>query len=165
MYIAPEVINWKGHNKGADHWSWACLVYEMVTGHYPFYKNDMNQMELFKKISRGEFKLMGYMSYEVKLLLISLFITDPSRRMGSRASGWQEIFDTAWFADVDFKALRRQTIQAPWVPSLKNPLDSSNFSDCSGLEDKMQVKEPTLSNSQQQIFKTFGPVTNDLAAL
>jgi serine/threonine protein kinase len=162
MYIAPEVINWKGHNKGADHWSWACMVYEMVTGKYPFYKSDMQEMELFKKISRAEFKLFGFMSFEVKLLLISLFVPDSTRRMGSRANGWQEIFDAPWFADVDFQAIRRQTIQAPWVPTLKDPLDSSNFGDFSGLEDKMEANEPTLSEEEQHIFKSFGTVS-DLA--
>jgi protein kinase A len=160
MYIAPEVINWKGHNKGADHWSWACIVYEMVTGHYPFYKSDMQEIDLFKKISRAEFKLFGYMSFEVKLLFISLFVPDSTRRMGSRANGWREIFDSPWFADVDFKALRRQTIQAPWVPTLKDPLDSSNFGDCSELEDKMEANEPTLSEEEQQIFKSFGPLSD-----
>jgi serine/threonine protein kinase len=160
MYIAPEVIKYGGHNKGADHWSWACLIYEMITGNYAFYNTGEDELTLFKRICRGEFTLRGSMSFDLKLLLISLFVPDNTRRLGSRANGWKEIFDSPWFAEVDFKDLRNQIIKAPWVPALKNPLDGSNFRDCSNLEDKMEANdEPILTDEEQQIFKTFGSLT------
>jgi protein kinase A len=159
MYIAPEVIKYGGHNKGADHWSWACLIYEMTTGNYAFYKKGEDELTLFKRICKGEFTVRGNMSFALKLLLISLFVPDNTRRLGSRANGWKEIFDSPWFAEIDFKDLRNQIMKAPWVPALKNPLDGSNFRDCSKLEDKMEANEPILSDEEQQIFKTFGPLT------
>ena len=44
LYIAPEVITNRGHDHGADHWSFAVLLYEMLTGRTPFYRKGMDQI-------------------------------------------------------------------------------------------------------------------------
>jgi serine/threonine protein kinase len=160
LYVAPEVVNFKGHDKGADHWSWAVLVYYMVTGKDTFYENGMDELALFKRICKGQFELLGYMTYEFRLLMISMLVPDPNRRLGSRAGGWKDIFRSPWFDEVDMRRLLKRELEAPWVPDLKNPLDSSKFDDCSKLEDKMQAKAATITKEQQKIFKTFGSVVH-----
>ena len=35
-YMAPEVVNRKGHGTTADWWSFGVLMYEMLTGSLPF---------------------------------------------------------------------------------------------------------------------------------
>ena len=155
MYIAPEVIQYKGHDKGADYWALACIVFEMVSAKYPFYENDMAELTLFKKIIRGQFKLYGFMSFEAKLLFISLFVPDPAHRLGARANGWQDLYNLSFFEGLDFKALRKQSLPAPWVPDLKNPLDSSNFHEISQVEDKMTTNDPPISEVEQQLFHAF----------
>lgn len=160
MYIAPEVIQYAGHDKGADYWSWACMVFEMVTAKYPFYEANMPELDLFKKIIRGQFKIYGFMSMEVKLFLINMLVPDPTLRLGARANGWQDICQLSFFETVDFKALRRQSLVAPWVPELKNPLDSSNFSGVNPqTQDKMTVQDPALTDDQQAMFHAFGKLT------
>jgi serine/threonine protein kinase len=39
-YIAPEIIQNKGHNKAADYWAIGAVIYEMLTGLPPFYKEN-----------------------------------------------------------------------------------------------------------------------------
>jgi protein kinase A len=131
----------------------------MVTGDYAFYEKDMDQIELIERAERGQITIYGWMSFEVKLLLISTLVPDPTQRLGSKPSGWFDLMESPWFADVDFKELRRQSIEAPWVPNLKNPLDASMFSnDKTHVKDKITATEPILGESDQQIFNAFGDI-------
>ena len=50
LYLPPEVILNRGHNSSADHWSLGVLIYEMIAGGTPFYRNGMAQMDLFRSI-------------------------------------------------------------------------------------------------------------------
>ena len=119
--MAPETILYKGQNKGVDHWSWAVLLYRMVTGKYPFYQKGMDEMALYKRICKGAFEVTGTMSIEFRMLMIAILYPDPTQRLGSRANGWRDIYDAPWLANAlsssDLRKLRKQTFPAPWVPS------------------------------------------------
>ena len=47
-YLAPEIILGKGHDHAVDYWSLGAIIYEMVSGHTPFYHSDRHEM--FKNI-------------------------------------------------------------------------------------------------------------------
>ena len=133
------------------------MVYEMVTGDFAFYEDGMSEKKLFRKVNRGEITVYGWMSIEVKILLVSTLVPDSAQRLGSKPHGWFDLMGSQWFADVNFKELRRQSITAPWVPRLDNPLDASMFtSDNSRVQDKMTVDEPVLEESEHQVFKALG---------
>jgi serine/threonine protein kinase len=151
------VILNRGHDKGADHWSFAVMLYEMMTGVTPFYKEGMDQMALFKAIVKGSYVFPSNlrMSSDVQNLMEAMIITDPSRRLGSLAAGSKGIFRAKWFEEIDFAKLRRKEIKAPFIPKIKDPLDGSNFEDWSHLKDKDKDSYPPLSADQQKIFESF----------
>ena len=35
-YLAPEIVDRKGHGRSVDWWSVGCIIYEMLTGQPPF---------------------------------------------------------------------------------------------------------------------------------
>jgi serine/threonine protein kinase len=46
-YLAPEIVDRKGHGKAVDWWSVGAIIYEMLTGQPPFTLNNGNRDELF----------------------------------------------------------------------------------------------------------------------
>jgi serine/threonine protein kinase len=157
LYLAPEVILNRGHGKGADHWSYAVLIYEMIAGHTPFYIDGMDQMTLFRYICKGDYHFppAGVMTIEGEDLLQRFLVLDPAKRLGSLARGINEIYAHLWYAEIDFADLRHKDIKAPWVPEIKDPLDKSNFENWDHLEDKTLKDDPPISNMHQEIFETF----------
>jgi len=43
-YMAPEIIDKKGHGKPADWWALGVFIYEMILGTDPFYSSDIMVM-------------------------------------------------------------------------------------------------------------------------
>lgn len=51
-YLAPEIIQNRGHNKGVDFWALGILIYEMLVGRPPFYAADA--YAIYEKILLGK---------------------------------------------------------------------------------------------------------------
>jgi len=58
-------------------------------------------------------------------LLKGLFIKNPKKRLGS--TGSHEVKGHAWFEKVNWDMIYNKSIQAPFVPKIKNETDISNF--------------------------------------
>jgi len=157
LYIAPEVILNRGHDMAADHFSFGCLIYEMVVGQTPFYEDGVDQISLFKSIARGEYPdpHPGLMSEAGRDICRGLLQTDPSHRLGSLSDGFKGIFRHAWFDDLDFGKLRAKEVKAPWTPEVKDALDGSCFDDWSHLDDKGKQRYPAISREENALFKAF----------
>ena len=51
-YLSPEVLELdRNYGKETDWWSFGCVIYEMLTGHPPFYSTDRKKM--FEDIRKG----------------------------------------------------------------------------------------------------------------
>jgi len=165
MFMAPETILHQGQNKGVDHWSWAVVVYRLVTGIFPFYQNGMDELALYKAICKGSFEVTGTMSIDFRMLMIAILYPDPSKRLGSRVNGWRDIFDAPWFTNdqssLDLQKLRKQTLPAPWIPSSGTTdasSDSSIHQSSSNFEDFFNNDIcGKIPDNQQKIFNSFGP--------
>lgn len=69
-YLAPEVLEKKEYNKSIDWWSLGCLIYEMVVGYPPFFKD--NRLELFEMIKYQEPKIPKILANSTQNLLKKL---------------------------------------------------------------------------------------------
>jgi serine/threonine protein kinase len=75
-YLAPEIVDGKGHGKAVDWWSVGCIIYEMLTGMPPFTLKDNNRVELFKNIKSCNLALPDNISPACKDLLL-VYIHNP----------------------------------------------------------------------------------------
>lgn len=124
-YLAPEILNRTGHGKAVDWWTVGAILFEMLTGLPPFYTP--NREELFEKIRFYTLKYPTYLSQNVRSLLDGLFKKDPEKRLGGGTNDADEIKSHPWFEGLDWDALYRKEIPAPFVPIIKEDTDVSNF--------------------------------------
>lgn len=79
-YVAPEVISKKGYDGAkADIWSCGVILFVLMAGFLPFH--DSNLMEMYRKISKGEFRCPQWFAPEVRRLLIRVLDPNPSTRI------------------------------------------------------------------------------------
>uniref|UniRef100_A0A7S2MVM4 cGMP-dependent protein kinase n=1 Tax=Helicotheca tamesis TaxID=374047 RepID=A0A7S2MVM4_9STRA len=156
LYLAPEVILSRGHDKGADYWSLGVLIYEMIVGGTPFFDSNIDQITLFKRIVRGQFAFPPMkMSPESQDIIKRLIEKKPTERLGTFARGHEDISEHPWFKNVDFSKIAKKEITAPWIPKIKNSLDATNFDSWDHLEDATKKKTQPLSAREQKRFEAF----------
>ncbi len=141
---------------GADQWSWAVLVYEMIQGDCPFYREGMDQMDLFKAIVRVQYNFPnnGLMGRDCKDMISKIFKPRPSARLGLKNRGDEDIKDHPWLAGYDFESLVKKSIEAPWKPELKNAFDVSAFEEWDQEDEKAGRTRP-LTAKEQEMFSEF----------
>ena len=73
-YLAPEIIESKGHNKFVDWWALGVLIFEMLAGYPPFY--DDNPMGIYQKILDGYYEFPPYIEAKGRDLIKSFLTAD-----------------------------------------------------------------------------------------
>jgi protein kinase A len=154
-YLAPEIIMSRGHGKEVDCWSFGVLVYEMIVGVSPFYYQGMVQTKLFKRIVNATYNPPDGMDESAKDLVAKLLVCAPASRLGNLSGGWNDVKSHTWFQDMDFKKIAKKEVSAPYIPNIKDPLDSSNFEDFQGAENGSNKSKEKLSKEDQALFKDF----------
>jgi serum/glucocorticoid-regulated kinase 2 len=126
-YLAPEIIENKGHSKPVDWWSLGILIYEMIIGLPPFYNREQNQSLMFKWIREKDvtFASKVPITDDAKDLILSLLIKNPDKRLGTK--GGDEIRNHKWFKDIDWKNLAEKKLTPPFKPKVTGDYDVDNF--------------------------------------
>mmetsp|Transcript_2028 Transcript_2028/g.3813 ORF Transcript_2028/g.3813 Transcript_2028/m.3813 type:complete len:329 (-) Transcript_2028:48-1034(-) len=150
-YLAPEIIQSKGHGLGVDWWALGILIYEMLAGYPPFY--DENPFGIYQKILAGKIDFPGHFDSHAKDLIKKLLVADKSKRLGSLKSGADDIKKHKWFKGFDFKALFEKKLRAPLQIDVRSADDTSNFDDYPDSVDDPGSK--MLPPQAREIFKDF----------
>ncbi|KAI3997604.1 hypothetical protein MKX01_011021 [Papaver californicum] len=127
-YMAPEILQSKGHNKDADWWSVGVLLYEMLTGQPPY--THANRQKLQQKIIKEKFKLPPFLTSEAHSLLKALLQKEPERRLGGGPTGADEIKKHKWFKSVNWKKLDEREFKPKFKPDVTGTDCTANFDQC-----------------------------------
>ena len=87
-YLAPEILDRKGHGTAVDYWNLGMVTYEMLTGLPPWYTK--NRQKLFDRLRNAPLQFPSHVSSDARSLLRGLLCRDPSRRLNAaqiKASG------------------------------------------------------------------------------
>lgn len=113
-YLAPEIIQSKGHSFPCDCWALAILIFEMMSGYPPFF--DASPFGIYSKVLEGALKFPRHFDVKAKHLVRNLLTLEPGRRI--------KIIDCIihpWLDLVDWEALMVQKVKAPWRPKVEGP--------------------------------------------
>ncbi|KAK0098099.1 hypothetical protein PV326_011287 [Microctonus aethiopoides] len=130
-YLAPEIIQSKGHNKAVDWWALGVLIYEMLAGRIEWPKHvDPIAKDLIKK----------------------LLIADRTKRLGNMRQGAEDVKRHRWFKLIDWILVPQRSLNPPIGPRVKTPGDASCFDDYPETDWR---SHPPLPPEQLALFQDF----------
>ncbi|XP_066959087.1 cAMP-dependent protein kinase catalytic subunit PRKX-like [Macrobrachium rosenbergii] len=149
-YLAPEIIQSKGHNKAVDWWALGILIYEMLAGHPPFF--DDNPFGIYEKILGGRVEWPRHLDPAAKDLVKKLLTPDRTKRLGNMKNGAEDVKKHRFFKNVDWDEVYQRKMKAPLVPKVSYEGDTRNFDDYP--ENDWRSSEG-VSQAQLALFRDF----------
>ncbi|GCC24256.1 hypothetical protein chiPu_0002656 [Chiloscyllium punctatum] len=159
-YMAPEVVNRRGHAQSADWWSFGVLMFEMLTGSLPFQGKD--RKETMALILKAKLGMPQFLSPEAQSLLRALFKRNPCNRLGAGPDGVEEIKRHCFFGTIDWNKLYRKEIKPPFKPAVGRPEDTFHFDP--EFTSRTPIDSPGVppSANTHQLFRGFSFVATNL---
>ena len=114
-YLAPEIIQSKGHGKAVDWWALGILMYEMLAGYPPFYDED--PLGIYQKILEGKIKFPWHFDRHSKDLIKKLLTADLTKRLGNLKGGADDIKRHKWCASPRVSRTQPPASHAPPTPA------------------------------------------------
>lgn len=149
-YLAPEIIQSKGHGKAVDWWALGILIYEMLAGYPPFF--DDNPFGIYEKILEGHIDWPRHFHPNSKDLIAGLLTIDRTKRYGCMKNAAEDIKNHAWFASIQWEDVRNRSLQPPIVPVVSHAGDTSNFDE---YEDDNWQNAAGVGEEEMKAFKDF----------
>lgn len=150
-YLAPEIIQSKGHGKAVDWWALGILIYEMLAGYPPFY--DENPFGIYQKILQGRIEFPRHFDPHAKELIKKLLTPDRTKRYGCLRNAAEDVKQHRWFRSVNWENVYNRRVQPPMVPGFRSEDDTSNFDDYPDSDD--DAERPELKAKHREMFEDF----------
>jgi len=149
-YLAPEIIQSKGHGRAVDWWALGILMFEMLAGYPPFY--DENPFGIYQKVLAGTIDFPKHFDVKAKDLIKRLLTHDRAKRFGCLKNGAEDIKKHKWYKGIDWEDLINRKIQPPFVPDVKAADDTSMFD---RYPESSEASAPVVSAKDQELFSDF----------
>ncbi|KUJ06300.1 camp-dependent protein kinase A [Mollisia scopiformis] len=154
-YLAPEVIQSKGHTTAVDWWALGILIYEFLTGYPPFWNS--NPIEIYKQIVSKpvHFPNEPAISPEAKDIIRQFCTVDRSKRLGNISGGAARVKEHPFFNGVIWEDVYYRKYRGPIIPPIRYPGDAQCFDT---YPDEKAGREPysdELKRKWEDHFKDF----------
>ncbi len=163
QYLAPEIIGGEGYNDSVDWWSLGCIMYEMLTGKFPFkYQKERLNIEIYKK----KVKYPQYIEDNAKDLISKWLENDPNKRLGSGENGWENVKAHPYFNGVNWDDAYNKKLKPPFIPKIDSELDIKYFED-TFTDQPIYDNDELLydENNFEENYKDFTYISNSLTEM
>ncbi|PSS28090.1 hypothetical protein M430DRAFT_162973 [Amorphotheca resinae ATCC 22711] len=126
-YLAPEVIQSKGHTTAVDWWALGILIYEFLTGYPPFWS--ASPIEIYKQIVSKpvSFPSEPAISPEAKDIIRQFCTVDRSRRLGNISGRAQRVKEHPFFRGIQWDDVYYRRCRGPIIPPIRFKGDAQCF--------------------------------------
>ncbi|XP_024119384.1 serine/threonine-protein kinase N2 [Oryzias melastigma] len=155
-FLAPEVLTETSYTRAVDWWGLGVLIFEMLVGESPFPGDD--EEEVFDSIVNDEVRYPRFLSTEAISIMRRLLRRSPERRLGAGEKDAEEVKKHPFFRDVDWNGLLAKKVKPPFVPTIQDANDVSNFDEEFTSEAPILTppRDPRMLNSEEQgLFSDF----------
>ncbi|GKT16918.1 hypothetical protein ADUPG1_011009, partial [Aduncisulcus paluster] len=158
-YIAPEIIIGLGHGKAVDWWSVGILLFEMLSGQPPFFKD--TRQDMYRSVIHDRLKFPKTISSShAKDFLSKILLRQPEKRLGS--GGVEDIKSHPLFSTLDWKLLEERKLAPPFKPRLSDRDIVSNFDPSFTRElARDSTCDIKIEEEHDKKFSVFGFVKTD----
>jgi len=110
-------------------------------------------MDIYQKILRNRVVYPALVKKEARDLLGKVLVSNPGQRLGALKKGHRDVSGHPWLAKhIDWAALTKKSLKAPYIPTIKSPTDTSNFDK---FEDESGEDWRRFNDKSKNVFKGF----------
>jgi len=121
-----------------------------MCGYAPYEAED--QRETLKNIMRGVLTFPDELTdFYARDIIRELLQRDVIDRLGCRKDGIAEIFEHPFFDEIDFGALRKKAVEAPWLPELEADDDVCYFESYEDSEDGGECGDDNDDENREEV--------------
>ena len=101
QYVSPEMLKSKTATRAADVWALGCILFQMLTGNFPF-KAPTDYL-IFQKILKLDYSFPDAFDADAKHLVSAILVLDPRERLGVESfqdGTYAQLRDHAFFQSL-----------------------------------------------------------------
>mmetsp|Transcript_39705 Transcript_39705/g.52344 ORF Transcript_39705/g.52344 Transcript_39705/m.52344 type:complete len:467 (+) Transcript_39705:106-1506(+) len=115
VYVAPETLANNGYGFSVDFWQFGCFIFELYTGHSPFYVKGRGKAENREHIMAGSFEIPEGMPSAASHMISSLLHVSPRARLGcGNGDGWSTLKRHKFLASIDWNDAEERRMTPPF---------------------------------------------------
>ncbi|OHT05101.1 Protein kinase 2 [Tritrichomonas foetus] len=146
-YMAPEVVEKRGHNYPVDWWGLGVLTYQLFFDKSPFYDENRNKMCSNIVLKEPEFPKDA--DPDTKDFILQLLIKNPKNR-----ANFKSLKKHHFWGDLNFDKVLAKKYKPEYIPIVKDPRSPDNFDEEFTNEATIDsVATPTVGD--RNIFRNF----------
>ncbi|KAI5123864.1 hypothetical protein M0805_005681 [Coniferiporia weirii] len=107
QYVSPELLTTNSTSKASDVWAMGCIIFQMISGKFPFHA--LSEYLMWQKVKSLEYTFPEGFDEAAKDLVQKLLVIDPTQRLGAGEPGTPNDMDTLrrhpFFEGIDWSTL------------------------------------------------------------